>query len=167
MDKYFERKGQLINQMVEHIEDNIFYVTYKSIKIWDAAKRTFRDAIDILRAHKISNMRDQTKIVTNDEINRLLLGKGPDNKRDTGEANELHAIKLGGQEDEKRSKDRVPLKIWKMFKTDAQADLRRGNSINIGLLKDNAAKTGKPEGGVYTHQNKSRAKFLCITQTDE
>ena len=34
-----------------------------------------------------------------------------------------------------------------MLTTDSQAAVRWGNSVNIGIMKDNSVKTGKPGGG--------------------
>ena len=51
-----------------------------------------------------------------------------------------------------------------MLKTDARADLRQGNNVKIGLVKDNALKTGKPREGGAQHK-KSQSKFLHLTQT--
>ena len=129
--------------MVEHIEDPIFSGPCESIKNWDDNRRTSCDAVDILRDHKISKMIAKTKRAIFDEINSLLLGKGSNKRRDTGDTNNSCALKLGGKEDDKRSEDLVPFKLWKMLTTDFHAYLRRGNSVKIGLVKDNAAKRGK------------------------
>ena len=52
------------------------------------------------------------------------------------------ALKLGGPEDEKRSEYHINLKVWKMMNPNSQAALRRDDSVNIGLVKDNEVKTG-------------------------
>ena len=137
--------------MVENIEYHLYYVTYKTIKNWDATRRTFHDAAATLRSHEISKMTDQNKRAINDEINILILGKGSNKRRVTVDAKVLCALKLGVQEDEKRSEDHVSFKVRKMLTTDAQADLRRGDGVNIGLVKDHEVKTGKPGGGRCTH----------------
>ena len=52
--------------------------------------------------------------------------------------------------------------------TDAQADLRRGDSIKIVFLKDNAVKKGKTSRWeMFAHHKNSQAKFLHITQTED
>ena len=55
-----------------------------------------------------------------------------------------------------------------MMTPEIQADLRRGDSVNIGLVKDNAVKTGRPGGGgeIPPQQKKSQAKFLRIIQSE-
>ena len=67
----------------------------------------------------------QTKIAIDDEVNILLLGKGLIKSRATGEAKAVHAFKLGSPEDEKRSEDCFPFKVWKFLTPDAQVALRQ------------------------------------------
>ena len=107
-------------------------------------------------------MTSKTRRAIDDEINSLLLDKCSNNKRDTGEAKALRALKLGGQEDEKCSEDFSPSKVWKMLTTDAEPDFRWGNSIKIGLVNDTAVNMGKPRGGP-AHHNKIQAMFLSLT----
>ena len=47
--------------------------------------------------------------------------------------------------------------------------MRQGNNVNIGLVKDNSAKTGKPGGGggMSSQHNKSRDKFLHIIHLED
>ena len=92
-------------------------------------------------------MTAQTKRATNEEVNSLLLGKGSNKRRATSKNKALRALKLGGPEEEKRSKNRIPFKVWKMLRPEAKADLRRGDEVKIGLVQDNAVNTGSPRGG--------------------
>ena len=87
----------LVTQMVENIEDPLFYGPCESIKNWDTIRRTFRDAADTLLAHKISKMKSQTKRTIDDEVNTPLLSKGSNKRRSTGKIKALCALKLGGQ----------------------------------------------------------------------
>ena len=80
-----EPKFRLVTQMIEHIEDLIFPGPCKNIKNWDCVKYKFSDAIDTLRAHKISKMTDQAKRAIDDEVNSLLLVNYLNNRRATGE----------------------------------------------------------------------------------
>ena len=137
--------------MAENIEYHLFSVTYKNMKNWDDTRRNFHDDTASLWSHEISKMTDQTKRAINDEINILILGKGSNKRRVTIYAKVLCALKLGVQEDEKRSEDCVSFKMWKMLTTDAQADLRRDDGVNIGFVKDHEVNMGKPGGGRCTH----------------
>ena len=56
----------------------------------------FHDAAATLLAHEISNMTAHTKIVINDEVNSLLLGKGSNKRRSTGKNKAFRALNLGG-----------------------------------------------------------------------
>ena len=77
-------------------------------------------------------------------------------------------LRLGDQEDEKKPEDCVPLKFWKMMIPEAIIDMRSGEEVIIGLVKDSATKTGKPGGGKMPQQyKKSRAKFLQLIQPEE
>ena len=89
--------------MVEQIEDPLFSGPYESIKKWDHNKCTFCDAADTLHAHEISKMTDQTEIEIDDELNSLLLSKGPNKKIITSENKALCALKLGDLEEAKKS----------------------------------------------------------------
>ena len=141
--------------MSQHIEDPLFSGPCESINSWDTTRRTFRDATSTLQAQKNSKMTAQAKTEINDEINSVLLVKGSNQRRATIESMALSALKLGGQEDQKRSEDCVPLDVWKMLATDAQADMLRGDSVNIRLVKDNAGKIGKPVGGEMSAHHKN------------
>ena len=53
-----------------------------------------------------------------------------------------------------------------MMNPEIQADLRRGDSVKIGLVKDNVTKNSRPVGGKMYQQNKNGwAKFLLLTQS--
>ena len=99
-----------------------------------------------MRAYEISKMTAHTKRAINDDVNSLLLGTGLNKRIATGNNKEFCALKLDIPEDKKRSKDRSPFKVWKMMTRDAKAVLCQGNKVNIGLVKDNAAKMVRPGG---------------------
>ena len=67
-----------------------------SINNWNIIRRKFWYDAATLWAHEISKMMSQTKIVINDEVNVLLLGKGSNKRISTGETKVLRALKLGG-----------------------------------------------------------------------
>ena len=49
---------------------------------------------------------------------------------------------------------------------DSQVDLRRGDRVKIGLVKDDAVKTGKPvEGDIYSHLKNIRSNLLHLART--
>ena len=97
--------------MVEQIEDPIFYGPCKSINNLDTHRLTFCDATATLQSHEISKMVSQTKREIDDEVNSLLLGKGLNKMRATGEAKAVHAFKLGSPEDEKHYEYCVTFKV--------------------------------------------------------
>ena len=119
INKYVKPKYQLVNKMVEQIEDTIFSGAYEIIKNWEITKNTFCNASSTMRDQKFSKITSQTKIAIGDEINSLLLGKGSNKRRATGNVKTQRAFKLSGQEDEKRYEDSIPFKVWKMLTKDA------------------------------------------------
>ena len=104
------------------------------IKNWDHVKCTFCDAASTLRAHEISKMTAQTKRAVYDEVNNLLLRKGSNERRDTGNNNALRVLKLCVPEEENRSEDCIPFNFWKILNNDAKLVLRCSDKVNIGLL---------------------------------
>ena len=51
---------------------------------------------------------------------------------------------------------------------DSQEALHQGDSVNIGLVKDNTAKTGRLEGGEMSLQHKkSSVKFLSLSELED
>ena len=79
----------------------------------------------------------------------------------------MRAIRLGDQEDAKKSEDHVTLKVCKMMNPEARISMRSGEEVKIGLMKGSSAKTGKPGGGkMYQQHKKSRAKFLRLIQAE-
>ena len=55
-----------------------------------------------------------------------------------------------------------------MLTTDAQAYLRRDNSVKIGTVKDNSVNTGKPGvRNMYGHHKKIQAKLLCLSHLED
>ena len=47
-------------------------------------------------------------------------------------------------------------------------DLRQGNIVNIGLVKDDAAKTGNPGGRkMYSQHKMIRANLIRLTRTED
>ena len=120
------------------------------MKNWEKSKRSFHDDAATLQAHKISNMRAQTKRAIKEDVNSPLFGKVPNKRRATDKVKTLSAFKLGGQEEENNSDDHVHFKVWKMTTQDDQYTLRPGNSVNIGIVRDDTYKTGKPGGGICT-----------------
>ena len=85
---------RLVTQMVEHIEDTLFYGPCESINNWYQTKCTFRDATATLRAHEISKMTAQTKRAIENEVNSLLLVSS-NKSRAIGEQKALRDIRLG------------------------------------------------------------------------
>ena len=82
-------------------------------------------------------------------------------RRAIGEQKTLCVIRLGDHEDAKKSEDRIPLKVWKMVTPEARIAMHSGEEVNIGLVKDRAAKTGKHGGGkMYQQHKKNHDKFL-------
>ena len=70
-------------------------------------------------------------------------------------------LKLGNQEEEKNSEDRISFKVWKILTPEAKTVFRSGEDVNIGLVKDNDAKTGGHGGEIISQQHKNiRGKYL-------
>ena len=112
-------------------------------------------------------MTAQTKEAIGSEVNRLILGSGYNRRRETGEHKALCALMLGGQEDAKKSEDRVPLKVWKMIIPEARIAMRSGEEVKIVLAEDSSSKTGRIVGGKMYQQHKNiRAKFLRLIQSE-
>ena len=88
-------------------------------------------------------MTSQTKIETDEEIDIRLLGKDFNIRRDNGGVKKLCVFKYSVQEDKKHSAERVHFNMWNMTTKDYQAALCRGDSINIGIMKNDAVKTVK------------------------
>ena len=82
-----------------------------------------------------------------DDLNRLLQGNVLAKRRDTGEVKLLCALKLDGQEGISRSENHVPRKVWMTMAKDAQDALRQGDSVNIGIVKEDTTRPGKWEEG--------------------
>ena len=72
---------------------------------------------------------------------------------------------LGGHEDEKKSEERIPLKVNKILTPEARIAMRSGEEFKIGLVKDSGAKKVKCGGGeMSSHHKKACGKFLRLTQ---
>ena len=65
----------------------------------------------------------------------------------TGKAKTLSAFKLGDQEEERRLEYHVPNKVCRMLTRDSQYAQRRGNKVNIGIVREDTIKTVTPWGG--------------------
>ena len=74
-------------------------------------------------------MTDQIKRGIEDELNRILQGKGLVDRKTTGEVKSLRALKLGGQEGGNWLENNVPWKVWRIKTKDAQYYLCPGDSI--------------------------------------
>ena len=158
---------RIVTQILEQIEDPLFYGPCESINNWYQTKCTFRDATATLRAHEISKMTAQTKKAIENEVNSLILGSSNKN-RAIGEHKTLRALRLGDHKDAKKPEYRIPLKVWKMMTPEARTAMRSGKEVNIGLVKDSAAKTFKHGGRkISQHHKKNCAKFLRLTQAEE
>ena len=68
--------------------------------------------------------------------NSLLLENVLAKRRVTGELKAIRAVKLVGKYGEIRYEDHVPCKVWTMVTKYTQDDLHQGDSIKIGLVKD-------------------------------
>ena len=80
----------------------------------------------------------------------------------------MHAFKLSVQEDDKFPKYCVPFKVWKTMTKYLHMDLRQGNIVNIGLVKDDAAKTGNPWGRkTYSQHKMIRDNLIRFTRTED
>ena len=133
IDPAVQSEYRLVNQMVEQIEDPLFTGPCKSIKNWGSYKNIFSDAAATLRAHEIGKNSVQTKKAIKIEVNSLLMGNVNNNRRATGEAKAIRGFKLVGQE-ETRSEERVPFKVWKMLPPEARLAMNNsGETIRQGL----------------------------------
>ena len=100
------------------------------------------------------------------EVNSLLLGNVSNNRRATGEPKVLRAFRLGRHEDEKKSEELTPLRVWKILTPEARIAMRYGEEVKIGILKDGGTKEIKHGGWkMYPHQKKDRTKFLRLNQS--
>ena len=152
--------------MVKQIEDPLFSGPCKIIKNWDQTKCTFCDAAATLWSNEISKMTAQTRKAIKNELKSLLLGSS-NNMTAIGEQKIIHAHRLGDNEDAKKLEDRIPLKVWKMMTLESRIAMRSGEEVEIGLVKDSAAKTGKRVGGKMSQQHKNNcSKFLQLTQSE-
>ena len=87
-------------------------------------------------------------------------------RRATGEAKAIWGFKTGGQE-ANGSKERVPLKVWKMLSPDAQDLIISGGEGKIGLVKEAGVKANRHGGGKFSKTNKIlRTKFLRLCMED-
>ena len=154
--------------MLEQIEDTLLSGPCKITTIWYRVKRPFCDAANTLWSHKIGKMTSQTKRDINEEINSLLLGKGSNNRKATGEVNTMREFKVSDQEYEKHSEDHFPINVWKMMTKDAHVALFRGDRVNIGFVKDDTVNTGKPGrgGNMYSQFKNSQDNLLRLTKTE-
>ena len=109
--------------MVDQIEDPLFTGPCESIRNWDILKKTFFDAADTLRGHEISKNVGQTKKNIEIESNGLLIGNSSSKRRESGETKAIRGFNLGGQE-ENRSSECVPLKVWRMLTPEACTPIR-------------------------------------------
>ena len=60
---------------------------------------------------------------------------GSNKRRATSEPKALRAFRSGGHEDEKKSEEHIPLKVWKMLTPESRIAMRSGEEVNIGLVK--------------------------------
>ena len=64
-----------------------------------------------------------------------------------------------------KSEERIPLKVWKMMTPDARITMHSVKEVEIGIVKNSAAKTVKHGGGKMPQQHKkAREKFPQLTQ---
>ena len=72
----------------------------------------------------------------------------------------------GGHEDEKKSEERIPLKVWKIPTPEVRIDMKSGEELNIGLVKYGGVREIKSGGGkMFSHHKVDRTKFLRLTQS--
>ena len=118
-----QAEDKLVTQMVDQIEDPLFTGPCESIRNWDIPKNTLRDAAAKLRGHEISKNSGQTKNNIKIEVNRLLMGNSSSKRRESGETKAIRGFNLGGQE-ENRSSECVPLKVWRMLTPESCTPIR-------------------------------------------
>ena len=69
---------------------------------------------------------------------------------------------MGGQE-ANRSQERVPLRVWRMLSTEAQALIKDGGEGKIGIIKEGGVKEKRHGGGKLSKPNKSlRTKLIRL-----
>ena len=61
-----EHEYQIVMQIIEHIEDQIFSSPCKTIKNWLQGQKRFCGAAETLRVHEVRSMTDQSKRVIED-----------------------------------------------------------------------------------------------------
>ena len=98
--------------MVEQIEYPISSGPSENINNWVEIKKTFRNAAATLRAHKMGKLSGQTYKSIEMEVNSFLFSSGSNKRRVTDEPKALCAFRLVGREDEKKSEERITLKVW-------------------------------------------------------
>ena len=59
----------------------------------------------------------------------------------------MRAFRLGGHEDEKKSEEYIPLKVWKIITPESRIAMKSSEEVKIGLVKDVSAKDNKHGGG--------------------
>ena len=112
-------------------------------------------------------MTTQTKKATENEVNSLLLGSGSNKRISIDEQKTLWALRLGDHED-KKTEERIPLKVWKMTTPEANIAMRSGEEVKVGIVKDSTANMVKHEGGKMSQQQKkASSKFLRLTEAEE
>ena len=72
---------------------------------------------------------------------------GSNKSIETGEPKVLSEFRFGGHEGEKKSEERIPLKVWKMLTPEARISIWSGEEVNIGLVRDGVVKEIKRGGG--------------------
>ena len=94
------------------------------------------------------------------------MGNGSNKRRATGEAKAILGFKMGFQEDN-RSSERVPLKVWSMLTPEAQSHIRDGGEVKIGIVKEVGVKDNRRGGGKFSKYNKNlRNKLLRLFLED-
>ena len=100
------------------------------------------------------------------EVNSLLMGSGSEKRRATGKPKAMREFKMCGHE-ENKSEERISHKVWKMLTPKAWLEMKLGEEVKIGLVRDGSAKENKRGGGKLSSQHKkTRNKFLQFTQTE-
>ena len=126
---------------------------------WDIPKKKFCDAAATLRGHEISKNYFQTKKAIEIEVNGILVGNCSNKRRATGEAKSIRGFKFGGQE-ENRSSECVPLKVWRMLTPKARAVIKYDGEGKIGIVKEGVVKKKRHGGGKLSKQNKNLSTKL-------
>ena len=72
-----------------------------------------------------------------------------------------------GDHENKNTEEHIPLKVWKMTTPETRINMRSGEEVKIGLVKDSASKMVKHGGGkMYQQHKKARDKFLRLIQAE-